>query len=47
MLAYMSFICKMGVLQFGELESIMPNRESLQSENFLSNLTQSDIENVK
>ena len=34
------------MLHFGELESIMPNRESLQSANFLSNLTWSDIENV-
>ena len=40
----MSFICNM---EFGELECIMPNRDSLQSADFLSNLTWSDIEYVK
>ena len=43
LLVYMSCICNIEVLHFKELESIMPNRDSLQSADFLFNLT----ENVK
>ena len=38
LLVYMSCICNMEVSHFKELESIMPNRDSLQSTDFMSNL---------